>query len=339
MPDQTVAASVARALLEFAVSRGSARHALVQRSGIDPAKLSTPDERVPFAKYVALMRAGQELCSDPALSLHFGESVHLSELSFASMIEPDSRTMTDMIAMVNRYASLTVDLECEGNGDRFRVEARDGRLLFVDARKSPNEFPELTESTFARAVCSSRPAYGRFLKAVQVTHAAPPYCAEYDRIFQVPVTFGSDRNALVADRSLLEEVVTIPAALSRPITEVLKARAEEMLRRLDAAKSVRGRVEAVLIGRLPTRDVGIESVSRELGLSRQTLFRRLKAERVTFEQVLDELRRKLALELLDGKRASVNETAYQVGFSDPAAFSRAFKRWTGGSPRSHIRGT
>jgi AraC-like DNA-binding protein len=68
-------------------------------------------------------------------------------------------------------------------------------------------------------------------------------------------------------------------------------------------------------------------------VSRQTLFRQLKVEGVTFEKVLDELRHKLALSYLGAEKASVNETAYLVGFSDPAAFSRAFKRWTGMSPR------
>jgi AraC-like DNA-binding protein len=53
---------------------------------------------------------------------------------------------------------------------------------------------------------------------------------------------------------------------------------------------------------------------------------------VTFEKVLDELRHNMAVHYLSGKKASVNETAYLVGFSDPAAFSRAFKRWTGSSP-------
>jgi len=71
----------------------------------------------------------------------------------------------------------------------------------------------------------------------------------------------------------------------------------------------------------------------KLGLSRQTLFRKLKAEGVTFELVLDELRQQLALYYLNGKKVSINQTAYLVGFSEPAAFSRAFKRWTGSSPR------
>jgi AraC-like DNA-binding protein len=73
-------------------------------------------------------------------------------------------------------------------------------------------------------------------------------------------------------------------------------------------------------------------IAAKLALSRQTLFRKLKAEGVTFEKVLDELRHKLALHYLKGERVSVRETAYLVGFSEPGAFSRAFRRWTGSSP-------
>lgn len=75
MAELTIAASGVRALLDVAVSRGANRRALTERSQIEPAELEDPDNRVPFSKYIALMRAGQELCNDPALALHFGETV------------------------------------------------------------------------------------------------------------------------------------------------------------------------------------------------------------------------------------------------------------------------
>jgi AraC-like DNA-binding protein len=75
----------------------------------------------------------------------------------------------------------------------------------------------------------------------------------------------------------------------------------------------------------------MELIANRMGLSRQTLFRRLKSEGTSFGKVLEELRHKMALNYLSGKKVSVNETAYLVGFSEPAAFSRAFKRWTGTS--------
>lgn len=91
-------------------------------------------------------------------------------------------------------------------------------------------------------------------------------------------------------------------------------------------------VERHLEPLLASGPLGIDSVARELGYSRQTLYRRLKAEGVTYEEVLDGLRHRLALRLLCEEKLSVKEAAWRLGFSDPAAFSRAFKRWTGRSP-------
>jgi AraC-like DNA-binding protein len=80
----------------------------------------------------------------------------------------------------------------------------------------------------------------------------------------------------------------------------------------------------------------MDTIAGKLCCSRQTLFRKLKLEEVTFEQVLDELRHKLALNYLNTHHASVKELARLVGYSDPASFSRAFKRWTGSSPRNYV---
>ena len=62
----------------------------------------------------------------------------------------------------------------------------------------------------------------------------------------------------------------------------------------------------------------------------------MKAEGVTFEKLMDELRHRLALYYLNGKKVPVSETAYRVGFSEPSAFSRAFKRWSGSSPDTYL---
>lgn len=148
-------------------------------------------------------------------------------------------------------------------------------------------------------------------------------------MFGVPLTFGSDMNAVQIDESML------PAKMPRTnryVFGVLSERADALLKELESSKTVRGRVEGMLLPILHTGDASMQLIADRLGQSRQTLFRKLKSEGTTFEKVLDEMRHRLALEYLKGKKVSVNQAAYLVGFSDPTAFSRAFRRWTGTSP-------
>jgi AraC-like DNA-binding protein len=103
-------------------------------------------------------------------------------------------------------------------------------------------------------------------------------------------------------------------------------------RREDARKPFRTKVERALEPLLAGGKIGMDRIARELGFSRQTLYRRLQEEGTTFEQVLDGLRRRLAIRYIDRDGLGVKQTAYLLGFSEPASFSRAFKRWTGRSP-------
>lgn len=99
----------------------------------------------------------------------------------------------------------------------------------------------------------------------------------------------------------------------------------------------RREIERHLEPLLPSGAIRMEKVARAMRRSRQTLYRRLKAEGITFEQLLDDLRRRLAIRLVREPGLSVKEIAYRLGFSEPAAFSRAFKRWTGRAPRAVAR--
>lgn len=331
MREVTVAARVARGLMEFAVSKGASRQRLAERSGIELAELEGQENRVPLANYVALMRVGQELCKDPALALHFGDEVSLSEISMIPFLGSASGTIADDFAQLNRYAPLDADF---GGGERFHLRRIEGQLWMIDARPNPNDFPEWTESLFARALSEMRRTFGetQFVRAVHVTHGEPAYLAEYSRIFRVPVLFESDKNALLFSDDFWPPART--EILSGYAAGVLRAHAEALLGELESSKSTRGRVERLLAPILRTGGASVKMIAGRLGVSRQTLFRKLKAEGVTFERVLDELRRELALQHLITEKLSVNETACLVGFSDRAAFSRAFKRWTGSTPRA-----
>lgn len=329
----TVGAGYAKGLLDFAVSKQANESALLERSGISPDDLADLDNRIPFEKYKRLMRAAIELARDPALALHYGEEVGFENLSVVGLIALASDTLFQGFVEVNRYNGLVIQVDGVGTGPRFQLVHEGGRTWIVDGRTDPNSFPELTESGWARIIVGTRrfiPDGRVFVKEVHVTHAAPPYRAEYERIFRAPTVFDSDKNALLIDETLMFSKV---ARTTRYAFGVLSEHAKALLENLEKATSTRAKVESLLILILHKGEPGIEDIAKEMGLSRQTLYRRLKTEGATFEKLLDELRHKMALHYLNGKKVSVNETAYLVGFSEPSAFSRAFKRWTGTSPR------
>jgi AraC-like DNA-binding protein len=235
----------------------------------------------------------------------------------------------DAAAQLNRYGQLVVEVDV-GNGPRFTYEPRDGAMWMIDQRRSPNDFYELTESTITRLITGPR----RFLPRphvleVHVTHPEPAHRDVYDAIWCCPIQFSAPWNAMRMDHTLATHRVRLEPQY---VFGVLSKHADQLLKDLAASKTTRGRVESLIMPILHTGDISMDAIAARIGQSRQTLYRNLKEEGVTFEQVLDQLRHKLALHYLEGRRVSVNETAYLVGFSDPSVFSRAFKRWTGKSP-------
>lgn len=327
---QTVSAGLARSLIGYAASRGVDPAALAAAAGVELSALEDHDARVEMSAYVLLVRGAKQMCDDPAFALHFAEAIDMSEFSVVGLLAHASETMMDALAQLNRYGRLVVEVDT-GPGERFTLEQSDDGLWLIDRRCNPDDFPELTESTFTRLICGPR----RFLPRphvleAHVTHPAPGHRDAYGRVFRCPVKFAAGWNALRMDPAMTRHPV---AQQPRFVFGILSEHAEKLLRALEGAKTTSGRVKSLLMPVLHRGEASMAAAAGRLGVSRQTLYRKLKAEGTTFEGVLDDLRRELALYYLAGRKVSVNETAYLVGFSDPAAFSRAFKRWTGKSPR------
>src|SRR5882762_9015789 len=152
MPNPTVAAGYPKALLDFAVSRGADRQMLIERSHICLDDLKDQDNRIPLANYMALLKAGIELCNEPALSLLFGEAVRLQDISIVGVL---GETLSN-IESANRYARLALDPDDGGNADAIQLIREGGDLWLKSTIEAYIDNPLLTESAFARNVCGVR---------------------------------------------------------------------------------------------------------------------------------------------------------------------------------------
>jgi AraC-like DNA-binding protein len=239
-------------------------------------------------------------------------------------------TKGDGLQLLNRFCRLVIDVETEG-ADRFQLIQVDGRAWLIDTRLRPNDAHEISEAALSQMAGMAQLMLpgGEHFEAVHFTHPAPAYREEYERIFKVPVVFDSDRNGFLMPAGWEVQAIALQP---RYALDILTPHAEKLLEHLDATTNTRRRVEGVLTSTMSAGRPTAAAVAKCLGLTEQTLYRRLRAEGVGFEELLAGVRYKLAKHCLRDKKLSVKDTAYRLGFSAPAAFSRAFKRWAGVTP-------
>jgi AraC-like DNA-binding protein len=126
------------------------------------------------------------------------------------------------------------------------------------------------------------------------------------------------------------------------LRQMLEIQANEILARLPARTGLAFDVQRELARRVAKDDTRLEAVARQLAISARTLQRRLAAEGVSYQELLEDARKEAAGRSISESTIAICEVAYLVGYSEPAPFHRAFKRWYGMSPevfrREHRRG-
>jgi AraC-like DNA-binding protein len=170
---------------------------------------------------------------------------------------------------------------------------------------------------------------------VHFQHASPSYASRYDQVFGCPVLFKQTKNALVFPRSALD-VPQLHA--DSTVRAVLRDAAERLLQER-SQQSAAERVRTLLRWENNLATIDIDRIARHLGMSARALRRRLGAEGAPLSSLIDEARCQVACRELRRPDSTIKETAELLGFSEPSAFHRAFKRWTGRTPAEFSRTT
>ena len=337
MTEQTMAAGFAASFANYACNKGANREGLLTVSGLTEEDLSDQDNRIPRAAYQSLIGAAIKQTGDTALLLRHTLDSRLETMSVVGQIVHTSASLRDSLEQLNRYLHLMGDVELPPGTDRFELQSTSEGLWIVDHLVLPPEMSFWSEVSFARFISEFRRSFpgATFEISLDVTYPPPPHVDQYPELFRVPVQFNASRNALQID-----PVWDTPDTQFEPGNAyafgIFTRHADEMLAKLQADVSIRSQIEAQTLPRLHEGSISMEKVSKDLGMSRQTLYRRLKDEGVTFAEIHDDLRQRMAMEYLSGQKVTVNETAYLLGFSEASSFVRAFKRWTGLNPTAYL---
>ena len=247
-------------------------------------------------------------------------------------VSPDLRTAVHHVC---QYHNTFANRDCY---DTFGVREEKDMTVFeivhagLDFRLYPYACQQDVELIFTALIVSLSELVRRPVYPQRIEWMGPPPATTdlYDAIYRAPMTFRASGNRLYFRRQ----------ELSRPVltyNQVLYTHFQQTIEKLlgESSQSFGDTVRQLMLRRLTNHQfVTAEDLSVHLNLSVRSFQRRLEAEGTTFLRIAEEARKEVALQLLRTGSHNISEIAYLMGYDEPSSFRRAFKRWTGQSPKS-----
>jgi AraC-like DNA-binding protein len=326
----SVSILLVRGLVEAVGSAGVTREGFLDAAGLDPTRLDDGDARISVDEYDRLQLLALEMSEDEALGLHMGERASLAAFDVVGHLLSHAVTMREGVQIFLRFHRILSD--CADS--TLREEGDTGTIEYEFPRGAAraNRIRAEFGMTVLKWMGEHYVGRDKLARRVFFEHAAPEYAAEYTRIFGQSVHFGHAFTGIEFDRALLdrEQLHKDPE-----LSLVLETQAERKISRLARSVGYRERLKEYLAAQALVERPQMESVARRFGMSVRSLRRRLTEEGVSYGALVEEALATVAKSMLDDPSRSIQETAYALGFSDPSAFHRAFKRWTNLTPKQY----
>jgi AraC-like DNA-binding protein len=328
----SVSIFLVRAVVEAAERAGATRADLRARIPFDWQRLEQPDTRVEFEEFAQVLSIAVAATGDAALGLHIAEHVPEGAIDLLAHLAAHAPTLREAVKMASRFVGLGMDgvlLVVREEDDAFVVR-------YAIPRSTPLVDRVLAEFMTAGLVRLARSFTGPTAvpRLASFEHERPSYHHEYTRIFGDHLRFGQGVTSLTFDRETADK----PQMHQHPeLYDFLQAEAERRLDRMSTAAPPDTRLRQYLLATPPSRIPEISTAARDLGLSERSLRRRLAAAGTSYRDVVRSALEAAAGRMLQDPTRTIKDTAEDLGFSDAAAFHRAFKRWTGMTPGEYRR--
>ncbi len=324
----TVSARLAHLVLALARAHGADADALAKDVGFDPAQPLTADSRIPLELEERMWAEAARRTGDPLFGLHGGMRYQPGAFDVFDYVCRAASNLRGAIERVVRYNRLLHDVaefSLEENGDKAIVRHRFRAGI-------PGPTPHAADFTAASSVAAVRLWTGMAIRArrVALPHAAPDDRTEYETFFGTKrLDFDAPNIEIELDRPHLD----LPLAASDPgLCSVLERHADLLLAALPELGGFDTRFRELLAAELRGGTPTADAIAAKLHMSTRTLHRRLADSGTSFGDELEALRKGLAMRYLEDLRVSIGEVAFLLGYSEPRAFHRAFKAWTGQTP-------
>jgi AraC-like DNA-binding protein len=325
----TAAGGIARLAYARARRAGIELKPLLKKAGLTDHQVKDRGARIPVQHQIQFLNLVADALQDEFLGFHLAQLPDLRELGLLFYVAASSETLGDALQRLARYCS-TVN---EGLSVKC-LEEEDIRLAYGYVgitRHSDRHQIEFFMTVLIR-LCRQLTGLRLVPSRARLTHRRSnrggSELAEY---FGGHITFGARADELTFVRSIKDIAIT---SADPYLNEILVANCEQALsHRPKNRGTLRSAVENAIVPLLPHGKVRASEIAARLGLSQRTSARRLASEGVTFSDVLESLRGDLARQHLSDPDLSISRIAWLLGYGEVSAFTRAFKRRTGKTPR------
>lgn len=327
-PEPTIALFEPLRLVRLAVALWPELKAETLWRALPPAAAEAGDldRQVPLRAVFEILAELARVVRDPRLPLTLAQGTRIDEMGVVGFAIMTAATGRAALLRTMRFQRL---ISAAGS---WQLTERDGEARLSWQRALPLDLGHrlANEIVFAQIVCYARALLGAFSPiALSFRHPAPGPSPAHASFFGCPVHFGAERDEVILSSAVLDRVpISANEALAHYFDQLITARASDT-----GESELRGQVMELVAAQLPDGEPEPSAVAHRLGMALRTLQTRLREQGTTFRALVDEVRRTRAEQLL-ARGESVTSAAFALGFSETSAFSRAFRRWHGRSPRA-----
>jgi AraC-like DNA-binding protein len=301
---------------------------ILRRAGLTPELVAEPEERLSVRSQIRLLDEAAIALKDDCLGFTLARDFDPREIGLLYYVMASSQTLGEALKRLARYSKVTNEALVFGY--------REGNRLIINLsysgvpRHSDRHQIEFCMFAVLR-ICRMLTGQKLVPQHFSIAHHRSGNTVEMSRFIGTKVEFGADRDEFalnIETRAL--PIIHADNHLNEVLLKYCKA---ALANKRGDVSQLRTKVENAISSLLPHGRVVVGEVARTLGMSERTLGRKLADEGLSFTDILQQLRRDLAVRYLDDRKLRVSKIAWLLGFKEVSAFTHAYKRWTGKTPR------
>lgn len=309
--------------LERMESRGLSAEQVLDNTGLDEAKINSEQFSPTANQYRRIIGNIIALTGDPHIGLALGDEFKVSNLGVLGYAALSAFNLAHSRVLFTKYNALVEHIllpHTEVTDDRWCTELKEifplGDLLAF----AVEEFISRT-----RGLASSLTNRPFPVLEIRVTYSQPEDVEVYQKSFGCPVYFDQPHNLILWDINSQEHRISLA---NEEVCKLCEQQCKMLIGQMADADLLSSKIRKALVNN-PGEFPSLEEMSRRLNMGSRTLRRRLVQENMTYQQILDDTRKDLAIQYLEYTSLTPKEIGFVLGYNSVSNFRRAFKGWTG----------